>query len=276
MAIKNLLLSLFKNIVRPIFHLFGFDLVRYVGTVSDRDSYRSGQYKDLKHFSTSTGEYYLPDLNEDNIINAIKSDLIFDEPIYNLSKRFIREGTVVLDIGSNFGQMAILFSKHIGNGEVHAFEANDFVYSVLCRNIEANSKCIIPHFGAVHDESNTLLYFPETDLQRFTSFGSYGIDYVHHKGRPVSTIVIDEIKFDREISFVKIDVQGGDLHVLRGMRNTIMKHRMPIIFEYEYLFEDDLKLSFQEYVDFVKNINYRFEKVIMGQNYLILPEEAPE
>ena len=46
---------------------------------------------------------------------------------------------------------------------------------------------------------------------------------------------------------------------------------MPIIFEYEYLFEEELNLSFQEYIDFVQSINYRFERVIMGQNYLIVP-----
>jgi len=47
---------------------------------------------------------------------------------------------------------------------------------------------------------------------------------------------------------------------------------MPIIFEYEYLFEEELNLNFQEYVDFVNEINYKFERVINGQNYLILPK----
>ncbi len=71
---------------------------------------------------------------------------------------------------------------------------------------------------------------------------------------------------------MKIDVQGGDLFALKGAKETIMRHQMPIIFEYEYLFEEELNLNFQEYVDFVNEINYKFERVINGQNYLILPK----
>ena len=46
---------------------------------------------------------------------------------------------------------------------------------------------------------------------------------------------------------------------------------MPIVFEYEYLFEDELHLSFQEYVDFVLDSGYYFAKVIKGYNFLVLP-----
>ena len=93
------------------------------------------------------------------------------------------------------------------------------------------------------------------------------------KGRPVQTITIDEIGYKQEISFVKIDIQGGDLFAMQGAVKTIEEYRMPILFEYEYLFEDELNLSFQEYVDFVAGIGYRFAKVINGNNYLILPKE---
>ena len=36
---------------------------------------------------------------------------------------------------------------------------------------------------------------------------------------------------------MKIDVQGYDLDVLKGSEKTILKHKMPIIFEYEEKFE---------------------------------------
>ena len=41
----------------------------------------------------------------------------------------------------------------------------------------------------------------------------------------------------------------------------------------EYAFEDEFKLSFQDYVDFVQSINYRFEKVVSGHNFLIVPAD---
>jgi hypothetical protein len=64
--------------------------------------------------------------------------------------------------------------------------------------------------------------------------------------------------------------------VLKGAEKTIKKNKMPIIFEYEYSFEGELGLNFQDYVDFVHSINYRFEKVIVGNNYLIVPNDYPK
>ena len=110
-------------------------------------------------------------------------------------------------------------------------------------------------------------------LKNFGTYGSYGIDYVNGTGRPVNTIAIDDIEFNLPISFMKIDIEGGELFALKGAIKTINKHRMPIIFEYGSHFEEELNLCFQEYVDFIKSINYRFEKIIDNINYLIVPNE---
>jgi FkbM family methyltransferase len=246
----------------------GYDLVKI------KNSKNTIYSHDLTLFKTKTGNYYLPKNAPDDIIAcAIKEDRIFDIEILDLAKKYIKKDTVALDVGSNFGQMAILFSNLTGeNGEVHAFDADDFVFSVLQKNIEANNKKnIIAHFGAVHDKKDETLFFPVQDFERFSTYGSYGIDYVNGKGRPVKTITIDSLQISKPISFMKVDVQGGDLFALKGAKQTILQHKMPIIFEYEYLFEDELNLCFQEYVDFVNEIGYKFVKVINGQNYLIMP-----
>jgi FkbM family methyltransferase len=229
---------------------------------------------------TPTGNYWLPaDAYGDIIVNAIKKNKIFESEVFDMARRFIRPGTCVLDVGSNFGQMAILMSKCAGNGGiVHAFEADPFIFSILSRNIAENNAAVIAHQAAVHDSTGEKLNFPEQDFNEFQTYGSYGIDYLNVSSkieRLVTTIRIDDINFDAPISFMKIDVQGGDLHVLKGARETIAKYRMPILFEYEYIFEVRQHLSFQEYVDFVRSVDYRFVRVIQGgQNYLILPGEA--
>ena len=236
---------------------------------------KSQKTDSLTHHITATGNYFLPtDAHEDIIANDIISGNIFDEPIYEVAKRYIKPGTTVLDVGSNFGQMAVLFSKLVGDeGVVHAFEADDFVYSVLMKNIAENSQNIISYFGAVHNRRDETLFFPVQDFERFSTYGSYGIDYVYGKGRPVKSIMIDDLDFEKPVSFMKIDIQGGDLLAMQGAIKTIAKYKMPIVFEYEYLFEEELNLSFQEYVDFVRTINYRFKNVINGNNFLIVAKD---
>jgi FkbM family methyltransferase len=227
----------------------------------------------LSFHKTATGNFYLPtDARGDVIAKDIKAGKVFDEPIFEAAKRHIKPGTIALDVGSNFGQMAVLMSGLVGpNGMVYAFDADDFVYRVLEKNAKANAENIKTVFGAVHHTGGQTLYFPVQDFKRFSSYGSYGIDYVHGRGRPVPTVAIDDIAFSMPISFMKIDVQGGDLLAMQGAARTIAKHRMPIIFEYEYLFEDELNLSFQDYVDFVLGAGYYFAKIINGHNFLVLP-----
>lgn len=260
-----------KKIFRKILNELGYELQKKKSVENTSKSIKTDK---LKLFKTATGDYYLPeDAHQDIIASSIKQNLIFDENIYKTAVRHIKQGTIALDIGSNFGQMAILFSKLVGeNGEVHAFEADDFVFSILKKNINLNTKNVISHYGAVHNLAKTTLYFPIQDFEKFGSYGSYGIDYINGKGRPVKTLKIDDLEFDKPISFIKIDIQGGDLFALKGAVKTIEKHQMPIIFEYEYLFEDELNLCFQDYVDFVVSINYKFSKVIDGHNFLIEPK----
>jgi FkbM family methyltransferase len=256
-----------KQIVKAGLRRLGFDVVRYRPRKSKRT-------RALTYHETATGNYFLPtDAHGDLVANAIKAGWTFDSEIVNLARRYGREGTVVLDVGANFGQMSVLFSRMVGDaGRVYAFEADDFVFEILQKNIAANRRTgkIVPIFGAVYHTAGETLFFPVQDFQRFQSYGSYGIDYNGGPGRPVKTITIDSLNIEDPISFMKVDIQGGDLQALQGAVETIKRHRMPIIFEYEYAFEDELKMSFQDYVDFVQSIDYRFEKVV-SQNFLVVP-----
>jgi FkbM family methyltransferase len=258
-----------KKMVKKITRMFGFEIVR-VGN----DNKKSVKTDRQSFYRTKTGNYYLPtDACSDEIANAIKNNKIFDKSVYEIAKKYIKPGTAAIDIGSNFGQTAVLMAGLVGKkGIVHAFEADDFVFEMMQKNTKENCTNIAAHFGAVHDKSNETLYFPEQDFKQFGSYGSYGIDYIDCKGRPVKTIALDDISFELPVSFIKIDIEGGELFALRGAINTINKYRMPIIFEYNSYYEEKLNISFQEYVDFVSSINYKFEKIVDCINYVIIPK----
>lgn len=258
-----------KKIILKIINKLGYSIIKI-----PKNS-KSLLSKKLSFYKTLTGNYYLPtEAYNDVIATSIKENKIFDENIYNAAKELIRPNSSVLDIGSNFGQMAIMFAELVGkNGKVYAFEAADFVFEILKKNIAANKKNNIEaNYGAVHNIDKSFLFFPEPDFNKFSTYGSFGIDYKHNIGRKVPTLTIDSLNIQESISFIKIDIQGGDLFAMEGAINTILKNKMPILFEYEYLFEGEMPHDFQDYVDFVNKINYKFVKVIDGQNYLIMPK----
>jgi len=71
---------------------------------------------------------------------------------------------------------------------------------------------------------------------------------------------------------MKIDVQGYDLEALKGAEKTILKHKMPIIFEYEEKFANEFNYTFKSFEEFINKINYKIESKIDEINYLILPK----
>jgi len=264
-----------KNAVKKIFNLVGLDIRKLKRSEYHRRS-KSKRSDKLRLYETATGKYFLPsDAYQDVIANSIIDNEVYDAEIVECAKKYIKKDTVVLDVGANYGQMSILFSEIAGKGgKVYSFEADDFIYEILTKNIEVNNReNIKPVFGAVHDREGETLFFPIQDFERFGTYGSYGIDYTNQKkGREVKTLTIDSLEIREKISFMKVDIQGGDLLALKGAVKTIQINKMPILFEFEYLFQDDLNLKFQDYVDFVDQIDYQFARVVNGQNYLILPK----
>ena len=230
----------------------------------------------LSFYTTVTGDYYLPThAYEDIIALAIINNQIFDKEIVELATKFIKPDTAVLDIGANFGQMSILFSNLVGEkGKVYSFDADDWIFEILQKNIQANKKAdkIKPYFGAVYNEDQQILFFPDQDFEQYGTYGSYGIDINAQSGRKVKTLTIDNLNIEDRISFIKIDVQGSDLKAMQGAIKTIKKNKCPVVFEYEYNLEEKNNMLFQDYVEFVESIGYRFSKVINGYNYLILPK----
>lgn len=229
---------------------------------------------DLKLFETSLGKYYLPtDRPTDIIVKEMMSGRVFEPEIVEVAKQYITKGSTVLDVGANFGQMTLLFSEFVGKrGRVFSFEADDFIFEVLKKNIAVNKRNnITPICKAVYNSSGRTVFYPIPDFQRFGSYGSYGIDPNAKDGRSVETITIDSLNIQDHISFMKVDIQGSDLFALQGSVETIRRHQMPIIFEYEDQFQEEFQTSLEDYFQFMRAIDYKIEKVIREINYLILP-----
>jgi FkbM family methyltransferase len=229
---------------------------------------------ELSYFETSIGNYYLPDRPRDIIVEAMKNGRVFEPAVVEAARRYIRPGSAVLDVGACFGQMSILFSKWVGpTGEVIAFEADDIIFGILEKNLAANHCSNVRAIcGAVFDTPGAKKFYPVPDFTRFASYGSYGLDPRAKEGRTVETITIDGLAIEKPISFMKVDVQGSDIFALRGATETIRRHQMPIIFEFEEQFQEEFGTSFDDYRAFIEKISYRVEDVVDGINYLIVPK----
>jgi FkbM family methyltransferase len=180
-----------------------------------------------------------------------------------------------LDIGSNIGVHTVEWSKYMhGWGHVFSFEAQEWIFYALAGNIAINNCYNAKAFNVAVGESNGEIDIPVPDYFSPGSFGSLelqktisnenigqSIDY--SKTVPVRLVSIDSLSLGR-IDLIKIDVEGMELDVLRGGKESIEKFR-PL------LFIEKIKTNEQHLRALLESWKYvSFE---IGMNILSIPFE---
>lgn len=254
-----------------------FERKRYWFFVPKKLRFLIWNIKILKKYETKTGEYYLPLFAfKDGIRNRIINNEITDKVIFDKIKDFIEPDTIVLDLGANFGQMSVLWSKCKPNVKVYAFEASKYVFSILKKNVNLNLANVETINALVGNETNHEQFIQKSVLKEYSTYGTNKINKVNDSNKTnvdkIKALKIDDINFEKKISAMKIDVQGYDLEALKGSEKTILKHKMPIIFEYEKKFEEEFNYTFKDFENFINKINYKIDTKIDEINYLIVPK----
>jgi FkbM family methyltransferase len=149
----------------------------------------------------------------------------FWEPnISALIESILRRGDVFVDIGANIGYHTILASKLIGGeGTVIAIEASPSAFDVLSFHIhENNARNVRLINKAASDTPGSLILYRASpgNIGTATTIKSRGND----EEGVVESIPIDHILTCQERSrlrLIKMDIEGGELPVLRRFLQTI-------------------------------------------------------
>jgi len=153
-----------------------------------------------------------------------------DIPLDKVTLRLIEAlnpGDIFIDIGANIGYFAIQAAKRVGpRGLVVAVEPSNREYMRLLQNICDNDVCNIITVHAALGKSNgsaRLAVHPHhTGLNKVEADVNIG-------GLPVALFrgsqVLTSLLAGRYPRIVKIDVEGGELDVLDGMRDLLALQR---------------------------------------------------
>ncbi len=140
-------------------------------------------------------------------------------------RRLVRPGMIVLDIGAHIGYYTRLFSEWVKDeGSVLAFEPCPENYAVLQFNLRTHRFKNVRLFDkAVSSEDGRALLF----ISPGHSNHSLMAGYTESQGQvEVETVALDSFLPRYQIArvdFVKIDVEGGEVLVLEGMRQTVRR-----------------------------------------------------
>ncbi len=141
------------------------------------------------------------------------------------------DGGVLLDVGAHVGHWSLRLAGCAS--QVYAVECNPETATTLRRNIALNDIGNVVMFEFAAWDSRTLLVLDDPHHQ--VGGGSTRTLPPHpgFDGR-IQALPIDdigELKGLDRLDLVKLDVEGADLHALRGMRGLLAKHRPTLFIE---------------------------------------------
>jgi FkbM family methyltransferase len=195
--------------------------------------------------------------------------------------RHLGPGGVMYDIGANIGFFSLLGARLAGPepGHVYAFEPApenaEAIRINAARNDFSNVTVIVKAAGATAQRVRLQL----VDDAAWSKLQDYGEHPLTEEVIEVDQVAVDDLLEAGEIrppTVVKIDVEGAELSVLEGMRNTIARHQPVVICE--------LHDTNREFVAAVSELGYRvvnldgpgsLDEPGSGNYALALPARSP-
>jgi FkbM family methyltransferase len=166
----------------------------------------------------------------------------YEPEITNLVLRTLRPGDLAFDIGANAGYFTLLMAGIVGGtGQVHAFEPNPKLVSTLKESVAMNSyeERVFVNSVAVGATTQHQLEFFVSQLPENSGISSlkphlWGIAggaYANHKILVDTTTLDEYVRAHgiRRCDLVKIDVEGAEDDVVRGMSIVLERLQPQII-----------------------------------------------
>lgn len=241
-----------------------------------------------KCFVTLQGIYWSRKLRGGNVC----------EEEINFLRGFIEPGDAVIDIGANCGQYTYHFSKLVGNsGKVLSIEPGKDALSIL-KNVVLRSRLenVDIRNVALSDKDGEFEFVTPFDEQNLPAIGE-----AHLRGKAessndntekVKVTTLDKLASEftskHRVTFVKCDVEGCELMVLKGGKSLLSEYKPVVLCEVQEEFTSRYGCKPRELEDFLGLLGYKIftakpeglvqvERVESSmKNYFFVPCESIE
>ena len=160
----------------------------------------------------------------------------YEPELQAAAAQFIQPGSVIFDVGANIGYISLLLARLAGSGgKVISFEALPSNLERLRANLELNDFArqveVVP--AAVVDRRRSVRFLVGPSGGMGKAEGSAGRqDYDYADSIEIQGISLDDFVYDQgnpPPDVVKMDIEGGEVMALPGMRQ-LLSEKHPLIF----------------------------------------------
>lgn len=186
----------------------------------------------------------------------------------------VQKGWHILDIGADIGYYSLLFAKKCGiQGAVAAFEPDPEPWPILNDNIAINN------LQNIHTFALALSDHRGHGMMKKGGRGQLFPDKTEKDG---DTNIVEMLPFDEfwprlewnRLDLVKIDVEGAEMSILKGMENVIDEYHPHIIIE---IHPRQLKEIFHSSANEVMSLlteKYSYNLIPVDKDTLEIPQEG--
>lgn len=147
-----------------------------------------------------------------------------------------QDNPIFFDVGANTGRFSALLAKQFSGAKIHAFEPMPQAFVQLEKTLKGTK--VICHQTAMGEQGGEIELFDysESNGTEHASVYSDVLKDLHKADSPASSkvkittltdfVLLQEID---HIDFLKVDVEGHELPVLKGALKLLREHRIPLI-----------------------------------------------
>lgn len=155
-----------------------------------------------------------------------------DEAEFDLLPSLLATGDWTIDVGANVGHYTLRLSEIVGaSGRVIAFEPVPSTFELLAANVAAGEKANVTLVNAAVSESCGIVGM---DIPNFANTGMINPYQAHISDSgalQVLSLPVDGFEFSGKVKLIKIDAEGHEISVLRGMTRLIARDKPTLIIE---------------------------------------------
>ena len=157
-----------------------------------------------------------------------------------VSDHFVGEGATVVDVGASWGLFTYHLAHRVGKrGRVYSYEPHPANTAVLQKLAKAQSHVNFRPVAVSEVAGRAEMQVPRRKNRLVTAQSSLGHGFDEIEGVEVERVAVTTVRLDDEIGpevqvdFVKIDVEGHEMSVLRGGASMFRRCLPPLLIEIE-------------------------------------------
>ena len=172
---------------------------------------------------------------------------IFEEDFKILTKYYKNKKINIIDVGASDGISANFFLKNLNVNKIYCYEPHKVFIKKLIKFKKNNTKIILKKYGISHKKSRNVIYYPTinflgfnfplltyTFYEKLELLKQIKLDFYNYKKIIITKAIISLQKFKTikdKIHLIKIDVNGFELEVVKGILDQIKKDKPLMVIE---------------------------------------------